>query len=117
MPIPPWPDLLDATWIGRELVLAGLGATEDGARGELLYVREPVVALAPSLITVDGRQQTGACGGDSGGPALAVDASGALRVVGTLSRGDSSCLGQDVYERIDVKRDWLTTLMETECLQ
>ena len=46
--------------------------------------------------------ETGACGGDSGGPA--VDASS--RIFGVLSRGDEQC-GSPVYERLDVWASWL----------
>lgn len=46
--------------------------------------------------------ETGACGGDSGGPA--VDA--ASRIFGVLSRGDDQC-GSPVYERLDVWAAWL----------
>lgn len=49
----------------------------------------------------------GACGGDSGGPAL--DTSGAL--VGVMSRGKKSTCEQMIYGQIPTQADWLTELI------
>ncbi len=102
----PYDGVMDESWLDRPVELAGVGTTEHGTVGALRFVAEPVVDLRPTTFIVDGRGQTGACGGDSGGPALAHDASGRLRVVGLLDTGDPSCVDQDVYTRVDVLRDW-----------
>lgn len=102
----PYDGSMDETWLDRPVELAGVGTTEDGTVGALRFVTEPVVDLLPTTFVVDGRGQTGACGGDSGGPALAHDASGRLRVMGLLDTGDPSCVDQDVYTRVDVLREW-----------
>ncbi len=79
--------------VGDEVELAGYGQTEDGCVGSLRYAAESVVDATADEITVDGRGDTGACRGDSGGPLLVPGPA----VAGILSRGDPSCLGRDVY--------------------
>jgi hypothetical protein len=114
-PIRPWQGLIDESWIGRQIVIAGLGATEDASRGRRLFLEEPITAVDEHSIEVDGEGRQGACGGDSGGPALAQDSSGEVKVVGVLSEGDRSCLGKDRYERVDVEGQWLTAIpMQSE---
>jgi hypothetical protein len=98
---------LDASWVGREVTLAGAGDTELGTRGALHFIEESIASLDDQRITVDGEGTRGACGGDSGGPALTADFGGEAKLIGVLSRGDPSCVGKDVYERIDTARDWL----------
>lgn len=104
--IPLYDGSMDETWLDRPVELAGVGRTEHGTVGALRFATEPVIDLRATTFIVDGRGQTGACGGDSGGPALAHDASGRPRVVGLLDTGDPSCVDQDVYTRLDVLRDW-----------
>lgn len=108
-----WPPatLLAEEWVGRRALLVGRGEDEGGARGELLTTEEEVAELDATFVVVDGRGQSGACGGDSGGPLLAVDEAGDLLLLGTLSRGSSSCLGVDRYVRSDLVRDWATQVM------
>ncbi len=91
----------------RKAVLAGVGRDEDGQRGDLRFVEEPVVGEDGTSITVDGRGLSGACTGDSGGPLLVRSADGAPVVVGILSKGARSCLGRDIYMRVDAQRRWL----------
>jgi hypothetical protein len=106
-PIPPWDGPVDASWIGRELTLAGLGLDEEMQSGRRLFSTEPVTRIEPDRIEVDGEGERGACSGDSGGPLLGADDAGAARVLGALSAGDPSCLGRDIYERVDTQRSWL----------
>lgn len=96
---------------GDALTLAGIGLTRDGQRGRLQFVDEPVTAVAADSITVDGRGRTGACEGDSGGPALRRSLEGSTDVVGVLSKGSSSCVGIDVYTRVDANAEWLVETM------
>jgi hypothetical protein len=109
-PVPLFDGTIDRGWEGRQLMLAGVGLTETGARGELRFVREPLVAVTPTELHVDGMGQSGACSGDSGGPLLVHDDLGTARIAGVLDRGDPSCRGLDVYTRIDAFRSWLREL-------
>jgi hypothetical protein len=110
--LPPSPADVDAGWIGKEAQMAGFGRTEDGRRGELRYVKEPVVDVRPDEIWVDGNGASGACDGDSGGPLVGLDDQGRPGVLGILSRGSQSCLGVDVYVAMRSLRPWLEQVMK-----
>ncbi|MCH9683405.1 MAG: trypsin-like serine protease [Deltaproteobacteria bacterium] len=97
---------IDEGWLDHAVQLAGWGLSEHGEVGTLRFVAEPLVDFDADTFTVDGRGQTGACGGDSGGPALALDDRGRLRVVGLLDAGDPSCRALDVYTRTDPLASW-----------
>jgi hypothetical protein len=106
-PIPLFAGVIDDSLVGERLTLAGLGQTENGESGELRFVDEQVTKITDGEIWVNGMGETGACGGDSGGPILARDESGALGVAGVLDRGSANCLGVDVYSRADRLREWV----------
>ncbi len=96
--------------VGEEVLLAGLGEVEGGERGSLLFVREPIVALTEDHLVVDGKGRTGACGGDSGGPLLDLNA-GELRLLGVLSYGEASCVGKDYYVHVGAFGKWLRSTL------
>ncbi len=95
------------------VVLAGVGVTDDGARGQVRFVEEPVAGIDQTSISVDGRGRTGACLGDSGGPLMRRTVDGAAEIVGILSKGAASCRGIDVYTRVDTNLAWIR---QTEAL-
>lgn len=97
---------LDASWEGSQVVLAGFGDTSTGPATALQFATEQIVAVTEDTITVDGNGTSGACLGDSGGPLLAFGSQG-VELLGTLSKGSSSCLGEDVYVRIDRAAPWI----------
>jgi hypothetical protein len=69
--------------------------------GARQFLVETVACVEADAIVVDGHGRTGAWAGDSGGPLLARDLTGAPTVLGVLARGASSCVGEDVYVRAD----------------
>lgn len=105
-PIPLLEDEIDEGWIGELAELAGYGSTEFGEIGQLRFAAEPIVAVEADAVVVHGRGRSGACGGDSGGPLLARDDAGRVRVVGVLDSGHASCVQDDRYTRVDALADW-----------
>jgi hypothetical protein len=93
--------------IGALATLAGYGLTEDDGLGVRLFLEEPIVEVDADFVTVDGAGRTGACVGDSGGPLLVRDEAGRHRIAGVLSTGSASCLGIDLYQRLEPVREWL----------
>ncbi|HKO50456.1 MAG TPA: trypsin-like serine protease [Polyangiaceae bacterium] len=87
--------------------LAGYGLTEKYRAGGLSFLVERVVHADALAIDVSGFGQSGACVGDSGGPLLVRDSSGQAAVLGVLSVGASSCVGEDRYVRVDRLLDWI----------
>lgn len=102
---------LEGDVVGKTAVLAGVGLTEDGKRGGLRFVAEPITAFDATSITVDGNGVTGACTGDSGGALFRNSSDGSAEVLGILSKGSSSCRGRDVYVRVDAEQAWLEQTM------
>lgn len=105
-PIPLLDGRLDDAWLGDYAELAGYGGTELGEIGSLRFASEAISALEPGSIEVHGRGHSGACGGDSGGPLLARDDEGRVRVIGLLDSGHVSCVQDDHYSRVDVLASW-----------
>ncbi len=105
-PIPLLDELVDEAWIGELVELAGYGRTDLGEIGALRFASEAITAVASESIEVHGRGHSGACGGDSGGPLLARDDHGRVRVIGLLDSGHASCVQDDHYTRVDVLADW-----------
>ena len=107
--VEPVPILLEspAAQLGGTAETAGFGDTETGASGSRRFAIERVDAVAGAVVTVDGQGLRGACFGDSGGPALVVDAAGTVRTAGALSSGDGSCVGRDNYARVDLAAAWV----------
>lgn len=92
---------------GATVELAGYGWTEADSPGELHFVTEQISALDADWIDVEGRGETGACVGDSGGPLLFADPNGEPRVGGVLRQGSASCVGTDRYTRASALTSWL----------
>ncbi len=92
--------------------LAGYGLTEERSMGDLEFLVEAVVARDDTSVTVGGFGRSGACSGDSGGPLLIRDRHGRVAVLGVLSRGDSTCDGEDIYVRVDSLLEWIGAHVE-----
>jgi Trypsin len=98
---------LDDSWKGRRAVLGGYGNTGSGAVQQLLFATEEVSEVDTTRIITLGHGLSGACEGDSGGPLLARDQTGAVTVLGILSSGSAACRGEDNYIRADLAYEWI----------
>ncbi|MCB9593396.1 MAG: trypsin-like serine protease [Sandaracinaceae bacterium] len=99
--IPYFTGPIDSSWSGRTVECAGYGTQEDGTLGERRFTAEPISGVDGTYITVDGEGRHGLCGGDSGGPIFYQDTAGQIFVLGALTGGDTSCVGEDNYTRVD----------------
>lgn len=105
-PIPLLDGQVGEAWVGDFAELAGYGGTELGELGSLRFASEAITAVEADSIEVHGRGHSGACGGDSGGPLLARDDQGRVRVIGLLDSGHVSCVQDDHYTRVDALASW-----------
>jgi hypothetical protein len=94
-------------WGDDRVQLAGYGLDEDLERGERAFLVERIVEVGVSTFVVDGLGNSGACAGDSGGPALGRGADGRAIVLGVLSAGSATCRGRDSFVRLDAALDWV----------
>jgi hypothetical protein len=97
--------------MGESVEVAGYGLTASHAVRQLNFLVETVVDVSPDMITVDGFGKDGACEGDSGAPLIVRAPSGDPQVVGILSTGDATCVGEDEYVRLDAVGDWLAATL------
>lgn len=107
-------DGLSPAFVGRRVQNAGYGSTTPGGGGGNTlrwWTVEDVVSLEAQTYDVDGRGVTGVCFGDSGGPSMLTFPDGSVRVVGTLSGGDSSCVDVDTFVRTDASAEWWAPLV------
>src|SRR5690606_16136640 len=78
-----------------------------GDYGQRMFTAEPIVSVSATMLTVDGQGRSGLCFGDSGGPVMSLVADGSVRVLGSLSGGEGSCVGRDHFTRTDAYRLWV----------
>jgi hypothetical protein len=113
-PIPLPPRALDDSWVGTAVEIAGFGwiGPDSPTFGERFFADETIVDLElDHLVVASSTMSSGACLGDSGGPALALVGDEVV-LLGTLDDGDSSCMGKDYYVRVDRLADWLPEVNE-----
>ena len=100
---------MDRSWVGRELAFVGYGATNGftgRGGGFKRVVTIPVAQVGSTAFAyVDRARNT--CFGDSGGPALTADESGAPVLVGVTSYGDETCSAYGVDTRVDAYRGFI----------
>jgi secreted trypsin-like serine protease len=102
-------DSMSTSWVGRSLTFVGFGATNgynSTGVGTKRAVTIPVSEVGGTQFAyADDSRNT--CFGDSGGPAFAESASGALVIVGVTSYGDSTCSQYGVDTRVDAYRSFI----------
>lgn len=112
-PIPFNGDPLEAGFVGVTVQNVGYGVTHDNQQNtERWWTAQPVVELHESEFVVYGQGWSSVCYGDSGGPSIHTftgTSEGAIRVVGTVSWGDQSCVDYDHFARTDDNTPFLDT--------
>jgi len=113
-PLPLNRDPLASDLPGRLVQIEGFGdigpdPTEINTRR--YWTVEPISALNRFEFVVDGRDLTGVCAGDSGGPAFLKMPDHVVRLLGTVSWGDYSCVGLDHFTRVDAETGWLDGIL------
>jgi V8-like Glu-specific endopeptidase len=87
----------------------GYGSTHDNAQNTLRWwTTEPVVEISDGEYVVYGNGWSSVCYGDSGGPSLYMFGDGDVRLVGTVSWGDPSCVDYDHFARVDTNSAFLS---------
>lgn len=93
-------DLGADVFVGQDVQNVGYGITEPGwgdDNSRRWWTVEEVIELSSFDFTVDGHGESAVCNGDSGGPSLWTMPGGAVRVMGTVSWGDPSCVDEDHF--------------------
>ncbi|MCD6497695.1 MAG: trypsin-like serine protease [Deltaproteobacteria bacterium] len=98
---------LDQGFVGKVVQNVGFGSTEtDENNTRRFWTTEPVTELDAGEYIVYGSHWSSVCYGDSGGPSLYGFADGSVRVVGTVSWGDTSCMDYDHFCRVDANQSF-----------
>jgi hypothetical protein len=102
---------------GASITFVGFGKTDaedDESSGSKMKVQTTIGAVEAQGFWnyTQPSNPKNTCGGDSGGPALLVEA-GAEQIVGLVSSGDAECLEDGWNTRADIHADWLQGLVDT----
>jgi len=98
---------LPSTVLGELVQIAGIAPIVDDSPVSMSFAVERVRDSNDDSFAVTADGYSGACLGDSGGPALSRSGTGQVMVWGVLSSGSGSCWGDDTYVRVDRQQDWL----------
>jgi hypothetical protein len=86
----------------------GYGVTQDDLYNtRRWWTAEVVTEVAASEFTVFGSGWSSVCNGDSGGPSIYAFGGLAVKIVGTVSWGDPSCVDYDHFCRMDANTSFL----------
>ena len=93
---------LDADALSNRTVeIAGYGVTQTNESGRF-FTSVELIEINELTVLIDGKGQTGACEGDSGGPLITLNTRQVPVIIGVLRGGSTNCVGQDHYVRLDV---------------
>ena len=116
-PIPVNRDPLPPAFLGTVVQNVGYGSTEPGGGGGNTlrwWTTETVTDVTDFDYTVYGGGVSSVCFGDSGGPGMWTFPDGVVRVQGTVSWGDPSCMDYDHFARTDDNLDFLLPYLVEE---
>jgi hypothetical protein len=104
-------------FLGSLVQNVGYGSITEGGGGENTlrwWTTETVTEITDYDYTVYGGGVSSVCFGDSGGPGMWTFADGTVRVAGTVSWGDPSCVDYDHFARTDYNLDFLLPYVGAE---
>jgi hypothetical protein len=96
-------------YLGATAQIAGYGRTEQGTVGALRFAIERIRDVSTTTLTAQSISGSGNCLGDSGGPMMVRDDTGAPVAIGLLWKGSAACNKDDVYLRTDMLRAWVAS--------
>jgi len=116
LPIAPNCAPLGEEHVGRDVQNVGYGSTAGagqpgGDNSKKLWVVEELVEVSATDFTVYGHGEAAVCHGDSGGPSLMTMDDDVVRVIGTVSWGDPSCVDYDHFARTDDNCDLIQSFL------
>ena len=100
-----------AALLSTRAQIAGFGLSDLGAHGARRFAVVRIAGANEKELLTQSLSGSGACEGDSGGPLLTRDESGAVVALGSLSRGSPACNQGDRYVRADLWRDWALAIV------
>ncbi len=103
---------------GNVVELVGYGSTSasDDALGAKNAAQAPITSVGVDEMTIGGPGEAQNCEGDSGGPSFVVDAAGARRIAGVVSRSANEateCVDGSIHTRVDAYADWIDETLAT----
>ena len=107
----------EESFVGQQVQNVGYGITEPSGwppppnNSRRYWAVEEVISLTGFDFIVDGHGESAVCNGDSGGPSLWTMPDGVIRVMGTVSWGDPSCVDQDHFARVDDNCDFFADFL------
>lgn len=111
-------EAVGAEFMGQSVQNVGYGITEPYAgwppppdNHRRYWAVEEVVEITDFDFVVDGHGVAAVCNGDSGGPSLWTMPDGVIRVMGTVSWGDPSCVDRDHFARVDHSCDLVSEVL------
>ncbi len=112
VPVPHNTTPLTRDLVGEQVQNGGFGATHNNSNNTRRYwVAEDIHNIYDAEFSVNGNGDGGVCFGDSGGPAF-YSFDGQLRVIGTVSWGDESCVGIDHFASAEADKAWIESFIE-----
>ncbi len=110
-PIPVNDRALDQTLVDQRVQNGGYGATQnDDNNSQKFWIVEDIEYVSGAEFAVNGNGQGSVCFGDSGGPSL-YDFGEGLRLIGTVSWGDESCLDVDHFASAQADLAWINSFI------
>ena len=103
---------LSSSYVDTAVQAVGYGVTHNNDYNSTKYWASLAIGSVGTyeLTAGDPSSAQGVCNGDSGGPLL-LSIGGAVKIIGTVSWGDGSCLADDHFSRVDANLTWINGIL------